>query len=136
MPEPTSTSAGNGLAALAIAIAGPMAGPYALIVFAALAGALWPLSEDAAGTRRAGAWLMLRVVAMAVVFASLVAHLVQKYAGIDPDLALAPIAFAFGALGNGWRPVLAVFAGAVRAWADRSRPPIGPGAGKPGRGKP
>ena len=38
MPEPTSTS-GISLAAVSIALLGPMAGPYALIVFAALAGA-------------------------------------------------------------------------------------------------
>ena len=31
-------------AAVSVALLGPMAGPYALIVFAALAGALWPLS--------------------------------------------------------------------------------------------
>jgi hypothetical protein len=43
MAEPTSTGS-VGLAALAVALIGPMAGPYALIVFAGLAGAMLPLS--------------------------------------------------------------------------------------------
>lgn len=105
MPEPTSTS-GLSLAALAIAILGPAAGPYALIVFAALAGALWPLSAATTMTRKAGAGLLLRCTTLAVVMTGGISMLIESYQGIPASEALAPVAFLIGALGNGWRPVI------------------------------
>lgn len=123
MPEPTTTATtGTGLAALAVALLGPLTGQHALIVFGALAGALWPLSEASTQSHRAGAWLLLRVVLMAVVFTGLVAHVLQRYAGIEPDLSLGPIAFCIAALGNGWRPVMDTLGDALRRWARRANP--------------
>lgn len=119
MPEPTSTSAGVSLAVLAVALLGPMAGPYALIVFAALAGALWPLSGAETMTRAAGAWLLLRCTLTAVVLTSALSLALQSYWAIPAHEALAPVAFAIGALGNGWRPVIDAVAGAIQALVSR-----------------
>ncbi len=54
MAEPT-TASGISITALLIALLGPLAGQYTVIVMAALAGALWPLSTMDLPTRRAGA---------------------------------------------------------------------------------
>ncbi len=119
MPEPTSTS-GISLAAVSIALLGPMAGPYALIVFAALAGALWPLSAADTMTRAAGAWLLLRCTLTAVVLTSALSLLLQNQWQIPANEALAPVAFAIGALGNGWRPVFEAVGEAMRAALSRA----------------
>lgn len=118
MPEPTSTS-GISLAALAIALLGPMAGPYALIVFAALAGALWPLSAADTMTRSAGAWLLLRCTLTAVALTSALSLVLQSQWQIPAGESLAPVAFVIGALGNGWRPVFDAVGAALQALAVR-----------------
>jgi len=119
MPEPTTTSAAAaaitsgsgqtdpGLDALFVAFLGPLAGPYALIVFAALAGSLWPLSSADAMTRTAGAWLMLRCTLTAVVLTAAVSNYIQTRYEVQAGEAFAPVAFLIGALGNGWRPLFA-----------------------------
>ena len=117
MPEPTSTSAGISLAALFVAILGPMAGPYALIVFAALAGALWPLSASETTTRMSGAWLVLRCTLTAVALTGVLSVLIQTHWSIPAVEALAPVAFLIGALGNGWRPVFGAIGSALAALA-------------------
>ncbi|MCT6721685.1 hypothetical protein [Acidovorax sp. K2F] len=122
MPEPTSTS-GISLAALSIALLGPMAGPYALIVFAALAGALWPLSAADTMTRSAGAWLLLRCTLTAVVLTSALSLVLQNQWQIPANEALAPVAFAIGALGNGWRPVFEAVGSALQAVLARAGGP-------------
>lgn len=119
MPEPTSTS-GISLAAVSIALLGPMAGPYALIVFAALAGALWPLSAADTMTRAAGAWLLLRCTLTAVVLTSALSLVLQNQWQIPANEALAPVAFAIGALGNGWRPVFEAVGAALQAVVSRA----------------
>lgn len=117
MAEPTSTSAGISLAAVFVALLGPMAGPYVLIVFAALAGALWPLSASETTTRKAGAWLVLRCTLTAVALTSVLAALLQTHWSIPATEALAPVAFFIGALGNGWRPVFDAIGAALAAVA-------------------
>lgn len=82
-----------------------MAGPYALIVFAALAGALWPLSAATTMTRASGAWLLLRCTLTAVALTEVVSLVVQTHWAIPAKESLSPVAFFIGALGNGWRPV-------------------------------
>lgn len=122
MPEPTSTS-GISLAAVSIALLGPMAGPYALIVFASLAGALWPLSAADTMTRSAGAWLLLRCTLTAVVLTSALSLVLQNQWQIPANEALAPVAFAIGALGNGWRPVFEAVGSALQAVLARAGGP-------------
>lgn len=83
MAEPTSTAAGGiSLAALSVAMLGPLAGPYALIVFAALAGALWPLSSAEPMTRKAGAWLLLRCTLTSVALTGALSGIVQAQWGV------------------------------------------------------
>lgn len=123
MPEPTSTSAGISLAAISVALLGPMAGPYALIVFSALAGALWPLSAAETMKNSAGAWLLLRCTLTAVVLTSALSLLLQKQWQIPANEALAPVAFAIGALGNGWRPVFEAIGSMLQALLSRAGGP-------------
>jgi hypothetical protein len=120
MPEPTSTtSAAYGLTALAVAILGPLAGPYALIAFAALSGAMWPLSAADTHSKASGAWLLLRCTITALVLTAFVAGLLERVAGITALESLAPVAFCIGALGNGWRPVFDALGAAVAALVGR-----------------
>lgn len=119
MPEPTST-ASLSLTVLAVAVAGPLAGPYAVIVFAAMAGAMWPLSAHTTGSKLAGAWLLLRCTLTAVFMTAILAKLLEKHAGVPVNEGLAPVAFAIGALGNGWRPVFEALSGAMSALVGRS----------------
>ena len=125
MPEPTS-SAGISIAALSIALLGPLAGPYALILFASLAGSLWPLSAAATLTRREGAWLVLRCTMTSVVLTGGAAAWMQAQYGIQVNESITPIAFIFGALGNGWRAVLDAVSGMVSTVVTR----LGTGAPK------
>lgn len=111
MAEPSSTSLS--ITALAIAVLGPMAGPYALIVFAALAGALWPLSTMPTVTRAQGAAFLLRVVAGAVVLTSFAAYWIESTYKVPAVESVALVAFFIGAVGNGWRPVLQGLRGAL-----------------------
>ena len=131
MTEPATTSAGVSIAALAIAMLGPLAGPYALILFAALAGALWPLSAAATATRIEGTWLVLRCTLTSVILTGGAASYLHSAYGLQITETIAPVAFVFGALGNGWRTVLDALSGVVSATVQRlaSKPPIDPGAG-------
>jgi hypothetical protein len=112
MPEPTSTT-GISIAALSIAVLGPLAGPYALILFASLAGSLWPLSASSTVTRVEGAWLVLRCTLTSVVLTGGAASWLQAQYGVQINESIAPVAFIFGALGNGWRAVLDSVTGVV-----------------------
>ena len=119
MAEPTSTAGGVGLAALAIALLGPMAGPYALIVFAGLAGAMLPLSGSVTPTRLSGAWLLLRCTLTAVVFTGILATLIEQRWDVPRMELLAPVAFIVGAIGDGWRTVFAALGAALGAAIQR-----------------
>lgn len=118
MAEP-STSAGVSLTVIFVALLGPMAGPYALIAFAALAGAMWPLSASTTATRLAGAWLLLRCTLMAIALTVFLASSIERLWGIPANEALAPIALIIGALGNGWRPVFEAMGEVIKALVER-----------------
>lgn len=104
MAEPTSTT-GAGLAAMMIATLGPAAGEYATIVFAALAGSLWPLSSAGGLTRETGALMLLRLVLTSASLAGVAAWVVTQHWSIPATTALAPVAFGIAALGDAWRGV-------------------------------
>jgi len=131
MAEPSTTTTFS-VTALAIALLGPMAGPYALIVFAALAGALWPLSTMPTVSRAQGASFLLRVVATAVVLTGGVAAWLESAYQVSASNSLAVAAFAIGAMGNGWRPVLGAVRNLVLSVVQRAGgppPPAGGGGG-------
>lgn len=116
MAEPASTTAGSaGLAAILIALLGPAAGEYATIVFAALAGALWPLSSREGLTRTQGAMMVLRLVLTAAAFTGLLAWWVGGQWGVPATTLLAPGAFAISALGDNWRPLITAAGQRLRA---------------------
>ena len=119
MAEPTTTG-GISLTVIFVALLGPLAGPYALIAFAALAGAMWPLSAQTTETRREGAWLLLRCTLTAIVMTGVAASILERQWQIPVNEALAPVALLIGALGNGWRPVFAAIASALGALANRA----------------
>ena len=120
MTDPTTAaSATFGLTALAITLLGPIAGPYALIAFAALSGAMWPLSAAGTANKLAGAWLLIRCTLTAVVLTAFLAGLVESMTDLPDVEVLAPVAFAVGALGNGWHPVLDALRAALTAIVSR-----------------
>lgn len=121
MAEPTSTSAtAFGLTALSVSLLGPLAGPYALIAFAALSGAMWPLSAAETTTKMAGAWLLIRCTLTALLLTAFLSGLLERWVGVQPVESLAPVAFAIGALGNGWRPVFDAVGSALSALIGRA----------------
>lgn len=126
MAEPTTTT-GISLTALAVAVAGPVFGPYSAILFAALAGSLWPLSSAEGLSRVSGAWLLLRCVLTSVVLTGAIAAAVGTHYDLPTTELLSPVAFFIGALGNGWRPVFSAVAGSLAAIAGR----FGSNEGKP-----
>jgi hypothetical protein len=119
MAEPTSTTTAFGLTAVSVALLGPLAGPYALIAFAALSGAMWPLSAATTSTKMAGAWLLVRCTLTALVLTAFLSGLLEQFFGIHAVESLAPVAFCIGALGNGWRPVFDALGAAITALVGR-----------------
>jgi len=112
MTEPT-IPASVGIVTLAVAFLGPMAGPYAVIVLSALAGALWALAAAPTDSRRAGAVLMLRLVLTAVVLTSGVAWALETQYGWPAHQLLAPVAFGVGMGGDRWRALVDLFVALV-----------------------
>lgn len=117
--EPTSvTAASVSATVLFVSILGAQAGPWALILVAAVAGALWPLS----GTRTQGTGqallLLLRCALLAVFCTGLVAQYLESNYGLPVSDGLALVALAIGAMGNGWRAFFAGFEALMGGAAD------------------
>ena len=107
MAEPIqSTIAGVSLVTLAIAIFGPNAGPYIVIVLGSLGGGLWALSSATLETRMQGAWLMLRCLVTAIVLTAMIAGLLGPWLGVSIMETYAAVAFVIGALGNKWLEII------------------------------
>jgi uncharacterized membrane protein YkvI len=126
MAEPTTTS-GVSLTALLIAVLGPLAGQYTVIVMAALAGAMWPLSTMDMKTKIAGAAFLFRIVSAAVILSGSAAFFLEQQYGYPVIHGMAVVAFVIGAMGNGWTPVframrdgMSAFLRAVGAGANGS----------------
>lgn len=119
MAEPTASTA-FGLTAISVALLGPLAGPYALIAFGALSGAMWPLSAATTLGKAAGAMLLVRCTLTALLLTAFLSSLLDSWlnvAGLDTRPA---VAFAIGALGNGWRPVFDALGAALSALLGRT----------------
>jgi hypothetical protein len=97
MAEPQAS-----VTALAVALISPLFGQYAVIVFAALAGSLWPLSAAPTATRMDGAKLLLRLVCTSAALSGFVAWALEQKAGFPASQAMAPVAFLIAAMGNRW----------------------------------
>lgn len=127
MAEPHST--GTSLIVGAIVASAPLAGDYAVIVFASLAGALWPLSAAAGITRVAGAMLVARLVMTSSALTGFVARMIEQQYDIPMSYVISPVAFAIAMFGDNWRTVAGVAASLlvarVKAFitgSDPSRP--------------
>lgn len=106
MTEPVNTAAaGVSLMTLAVAVFGPNAGPYVVILLGSIGGALWALSSAAIETRVQAAWLVARCVITAVVLTAFIAKLLEPYAGFSAGEGYAIVSFAIGALGNRWQDI-------------------------------
>lgn len=101
MSEPHSSTVG----AVAVAAIGPLLGDYSIILFASLAGGLWALASNETLTRTQGAWLLMRLVSMAFVFAGSAAWAVDSQLHLPATHALAPVSFLIAAVGNRWQQV-------------------------------
>ena len=103
---------------LFVSILGPQAGPWALILAASIAGALWPLS----GTRTHSIWqalmLLLRCALLAIFVTGVLARYLEESYGLAVSDGLALVALAIGALGNGWRAFFAGFEALMGGAAD------------------
>lgn len=115
MAEPT-TASGVSLTALFIALLGPLAGQYAVIVMAALAGALWPLSTMEMPTRRAGAAFLFRIVSAAVLLSGSGSWYLEQNYQVPAVHGMAVAAFFIGAMGNGWTPVFRAMRDGISAF--------------------
>jgi len=101
MPEPIQTAVASvSLMTLAVAVFGPLAGPYIVILLGSIAGGLWALSGTPMQTRMEGAWLMLRCIFTAVVLTSVIAVVVESYYQIKVNESYAVVSFVIGMLGN------------------------------------
>lgn len=88
--------------AIIVAGAAPFTGQYAVIVYAALAGALWPLAAAKTATRFDAAMLLVRLVGTAAALTYAVAWVLEKKAGVPASISLSPVAFVIAAIGNRW----------------------------------
>lgn len=115
MAEPTSTASGGVLAAFAIALVGPAAGEYAVILLCALVGSMWPLGQRDDLSRAKGAMLVVKLVGTSAALTAFVAFLAQQFTGWPLPLLLAPVAFFIAAIGNSWLAVIGAVAKRVIA---------------------
>ena len=110
MSEPITASIGSfNPVLLAVALMGPVAGPYVTVIASAMAGSLWPLSAATTGTRREGGWLVVRVTTLAVCLTYPICEYLSRAYGVAPDYSMTLVALAIGIMGNGWRPIFAAF---------------------------
>lgn len=106
MAEPNATIAGVSLVTLAVAVFGPQAGPYAVIMLGSLGGGLWALSSATLTSRAEGAWMMLRCVITAIVLTAAIAQTVGPMFNYPVTESYAVVSFAIGMLGNKWLEII------------------------------
>jgi hypothetical protein len=99
-----NASSGN-LMVLLVGLLGPTLGEYSLIVMAALAGALWPLSAMEGTTRVQGVFFLARVVLTAIFVSGGAAMLLNTHFDMPVVEGMSIVAFGVGAIGNGWRSI-------------------------------
>lgn len=93
--EPTTTTfAATGMVA---AVLGPVLGPYALIMFAAVVGSLLAMSKTPQATRLAGLKFIAVGVLVALTITGAVIWAVERYTDVPGNVALMPVAFIIGA---------------------------------------
>jgi len=89
MPEPQSSTVAGLLVGISV-----FTGEYAVIVFAAMAGAMWPLSKAKTETRWDGAFLLAKLVFTSAALTGFVAWMVEQQTGYPSSKLLSPVAWA------------------------------------------
>jgi hypothetical protein len=92
-PGPVSFS----LLGAAVAVLGPVLGPYALIVFAAGIGAGLALSVEKPANRWEGFKFWLLATTIALILTGPCVWAVEHYSDVPANIALIPVAFVLGA---------------------------------------
>jgi hypothetical protein len=100
-----SPSPNVGIVGFFIVLMGPVFGPFVVIVWAALAGAAWPLSKRKTDTKIEGALFLARTVGTATVITMPVAFLVEAHLGVPSVHAMSLAAFGVGLIGDNWSTV-------------------------------
>lgn len=117
MAEPTTTTfIGVGAAA---SLLGPVLGPYALIVFGAIAGSLLAMGRANTATRLEAAWFVLVGVLLATAITGAVAWTLETYLHIPSAIALMPVAAAIGAGRNALLGLIEALFSALAAFLGR-----------------
>lgn len=88
------------LLAAAVAVAGPVIGPYALVVFAATVGCALVMSAEPIPSRWAGLKFIVMGTAVALLLTGPALWAIQKYTDIPGNIALVPVAFVLGLARN------------------------------------
>jgi hypothetical protein len=128
-PEPTSAGS-TGIAALLIAILGPLGGEYAAIIFAALGGALWPLQTMKDVSKKKGAFFLFRVVITAVLITGSATYWLEAKYELPALHGMTVVAFFIGAMGNGFGSVIDALRAGLAATA-KALSTLGKDAGAP-----
>lgn len=95
-PGPVSFS----LLGAAVALAGPVLGPYALIVFAAAVGSALALSVEKPSSRWEGLKFLLMGALIALLITGPIVWAVAAFTPVPANIALVPVAFVLGAARN------------------------------------
>lgn len=101
MAEPTSTTSLS-LAGLMITLFGAALGPYAAIVCAALAGAMYSVSRINTGGARRGVLILIQIVVTAVVLTGAVLWIIETSTGLQSPHLLAIVAFVIAVYFERW----------------------------------
>jgi hypothetical protein len=122
-PGPVSFS----LLGAAVAVLGPVLGPYALIVFAAGIGAGLALSVEQPANRWEGFKFWLLATGIALILTGPCVWAVEHYSDVPANIALIPVAFVLGAarshigsfVNQALDAIAAAFNAALQAAANR-----------------
>jgi hypothetical protein len=90
------------LSAAGIVSASPLFGEYAIIVLAALFGALVALSKEWKTPRISAALFVFRAVSISTALSSVAAAYVAEKLGKPANELLIPVAFSLAMIGDGW----------------------------------
>lgn len=81
----------------AVAVLGPVLGPFALLLFGAIGGAFLALSAAGTMTRLQGVWYVVTAVVVSLGLSGLCVWLLERHTSIPGNLALIPVAFVIAA---------------------------------------
>lgn len=101
MAEPTSATTLS-LVGLGVALFGAAAGPYAAIIFAALAGGLYSTSRYETSSKASAAWTLLRIVVVAVVLSGAAVWGIETTFGWSSPHLVALVAFTIALFYDKW----------------------------------